>query len=493
MTAAPSRAASAASGMRWGLASLVANVVAQLGFTAVMARLLDPAAFGLMAMAVIVMRLFAYASQAGLAAALVQRRELQRRHVEAALGFTLAVGTLATAAMLLAAPLLATFFADPALTPVLTGLAPNLLLVALGALPLALLRRRLRFKAIAVIETVAYIVGYGAVGVLLAGLHAGVWALVGATLAQSALTWAMAYALERHPLRPRLSAEGRELLNYGSAFSLVGLLEFLSANLPGAAIGRLLGAPALGVFSRAWLLTNLPVEKASNVLLRVLFPLLSQMQGDRSRMGALFLLSLSAVGLLGAAVTLSIAAVAQPLVAVLLGRQWGAVVPVVEVLSLSVPFIFMSALAGTVCDANALLALKFRIQLTTLLLIAALMLAWRQHGLVGVAWALVAGEVVRLLAYGLLLGRALGCRLGELLRVLASTVLTGAFAYAAGSALLLPLRDGPALLQAAVGVLSALLALAAGALLWSRWMAGSGAAELADRHRPRWLRRGAGA
>ncbi len=476
--------------MRWGLASLAVNVAAQLGFTAVMARLLDPAAFGLMAMAIIVMRLFAYASQAGLAAALVQRRELERRHVEAALGLTLTIGALATAAMLLASPLLAAFFADAALTAVLAGLAPNLLLAALGALPIALLRRRLRFKAIAAVETVAYIVGYGAVGVLLASLGAGVWALVAATLAQSALTWVIAYALERHSLRPRLSAEGRELLNYGSAFSVVGLLEFLSANLPGAAIGRMLGAPALGVFSRAWLLTNLPVEKATGVVARVLFPLLSQMQGDRPRLGALFLLSLSAVGLMGAAVTLSIAAVAEPLVAVLLGRQWAAAVPVVEVLSLSVPFIFMSTLAGTVCDANALLGLKLRIQLATLLLIAALMLAWRHHGLVGVAWALVAGEVLRLLAYGLLLGRTLGCRHAELLRTLASIVLTGVLAHAIGTLLLMPLRDAPAWLQAATGAPAALFALAAGMLLWSRWMAGSGAAQLAERHLPRWLRRG---
>lgn len=479
--------------MRWGLLSLVVNVVAQLGFTAVMARLLEPAAFGLMAMAIIVMRLFAYASQAGLAAALVQRQELQQRHVEAALGLTLAIGSLATLAMGLAAPLLARFFADAALAPVLVGLAANLLLVALGALPVALLRRRLRFKAIAGIETIAYIVGYGAVGVLLAWLNAGVWALVGATLAQSALTWAFAYALERHSPRPRLSAECRELLNYGGTFSLVGLLEFLSANLPGAAIGRLLGAPALGVFSRAWLLTNLPVEKATGIVARVLFPLLSQMQGDRRRLGALFLLALSAIGLLGAALTLSIAAVAEPLVAVLLGPRWGDTVPVVEVLALSVPFIFMCTLAGTVCDATAQLGLKLRVQLGTLVVIAALMLAWRQHGLVGIAWALVIGEALRLLAYGLLLGRSLGCRLVELWRVLASTLLTGALAYTAAAAMLLPLQGQPALLRAAAGAPAALLALAAGALLWSRWMAGSGAAELAQRHVPRWLRLGAGA
>lgn len=477
--------------MRWGLASLVVNVVAQLGFTAVMARLLEPAAFGLMAMAIIAMRLFAHVSQAGLAAALVQRPDLQRAHVQAALGLTLTIGTLATLAMWLAAPLLAMFFADPALPAVLRGLAPNLLLAALGALPLALLRRRLRFKAIAAIETIAYIVGYGAVGALLASLGAGVWALVGATLAQSALAWALAYTQERHTLRPRLSAEGRELLSYGTPFSLVGLLEFLSANLPAAAIGRLLGAPALGVFSRAWLLTNLPVEKATVVVARVLFPLLSQMQGDRPRLGALFVLALSAVGLLGAALTLSIAAVAEPLVAVLLGHQWRAAVPVVEVLALSVPFIFMSTMAGTVCDATALLALKLRVQFGTLLLIAALMLAWRQHGLTGVAWALVVGEAARLLAYGLLLGSALGVVRGELLRVLAVTLATGALAYAAAAAMLLPLGALPSVLQAAAGVPAALLALAAGVLLWSRAMAGSGAAQLAERHRPRWLRRGA--
>jgi lipopolysaccharide exporter len=482
------RAALALRGVRWGALSVAINFVAQIGLTAAMARLLEPAAFGLMAMATIVLRLFALLSQAGLGAALVQRPALQPGHVRAALSLSLLLGLLACGLMAAAAPLLAGAFGGPGLQAVLWGLAPNLLLLPLGALPLALLRRGLRFKAIAGIETLSYLLGYGLVGVLLALQGAGVWALVGATLAQSLLAWALAYALARHDLRPgRFGSFARDLAGYGGRASLVSLLEFLSANLPSAAIGRLLGAGDLGVFSRAWLLTNLPVEKATGVVARVLFPLLSQAQAEPRRAGEVLLLALSAVGLPAAAFTLALAALAQPVVAVLLGPAWGATVPVVQALAVAVPCIFMAAMAGTVCDAMALLTLKLRVQAAMLALVLVLAAAWHTHGLIGVAWALVAAEVIRLACFLLALGPALQCARRDLAAVVGSVCVAGACAWFLGRAASAALQPLPALWLALALLPVAATALLAGAIAWRAALRGSGVACLAARHLPvRW-------
>lgn len=472
--------------MRWGSASLVANVIAQLGFTALMARLLDPAAFGLMAMATIALRLFAYVSQAGLGAALVQRATLDTRHVEAALGLSLLIAGLAALLLAGCAPLLAALFEHADLAPVLQGLALYLPIAALGAIPIALLRRALRFKAIAAVETISFIAGYGAVGALLAWHGAGVWALVGATLAHSLCSALLSYALARHSLRPRLGAEARELLGYGSRFSLVGLLEFVSANLAGAAIGRLLGANALGLFNRAWLLTNLPVEKATVVISRVLFPLMSQLQHDPRRRAEVFLLALSAIGLLAAGISASVAAAAAPIVALLLGPQWSQAVPLVEVLALSVPCIFMASLAGTVCDALALLRLKLQIQSAALVLAAAMLLALHGHGLPGVAWAVVLAEAARFVVYVVLLARTLAIDRRALVTALASVLATGAAAWSVTTALLHAAAGAPPIVQVLLAAIATVLALACGTRLWAHGLRHSGVADLAGPHLPRW-------
>jgi lipopolysaccharide exporter len=482
------RAALALRGVRWGALSVAVNFVAQIGLTAAMARLLEPAAFGLMAMATIVLRLFALLSQAGLGAALVQRPALQPGHVRAALSLSLLLGLLACALMAAAAPLLAGAFGESGLQAVLWGLAPNLLLLPLGALPLALLRRELRFKAIAGVETLSYMLGYGLVGVLLAWHGAGVWALVCATLAQSLLAWVLAYALARHDLRPgRFGSFARDLAGYGGRASLVGLLEFLSANLPSVVIGRLLGVGALGLFSRAWLLTNLPVEKATGVVARVLFPLLSQSQAEPRRAGEVLLLAMSAVGLPAAAFTLALAAHAQPVVALLLGPQWSGAVPVVQALAVAVPCIFMAAMAGTVCDAMALLTLKLRVQGAMLALVLLLTAAWHTHGLIGVAWSLVAVEIIRLACFLLALGPALHCTRRDMAAVAGSVLVAGLAAWGLGWAAMALLHGLPVLWQVATLLPVAALAMLLGAQVWRATLRDSGAASLAVRQLPaRW-------
>ncbi len=482
--------ARAVSGLRWGGASAAVGALLQLAFTAVMARLLAPADFGLMAICLVALRLFSYFSQLGLGAALVQRERLGPEEVRLALGLTWVVCTAGMLGALAAAPALAWFFRTPGVVPLLGALAPSLLVTGLGAVPVALLRRDLRFRELAWIDTGSYALGYGLVGVVAASAGAGVWSLVITTHAQALLSLAGGWLLVRHPLRPTLRGDRRGLLGYGGRHSLVAFLEFLSANLDSAVIGRLLGESSLGLYNRALLLTSQPVERAAGVVARVLFPLLSAAQADRRKVGGAFLLGVTLVGVFGGALALGVSAAAGDVVRAVLGPRWGEAAPVVEVLALAVPLAFMSQMAGVTCDALALLDLKLRIQGLGLLVLGALMVALSGGGARGVAWALVAGEALRLTAYLAVLGPELRCAREDVARVLAAVAASGALAWGAcAGASALAARWGLGPLGAlGLDALAGAAALGAAALLALRLVEGTAPAALADASVPGWRR-----
>lgn len=423
---APALGEKARSGLRWGVASVVAMTLFQLGLMAAMARLLEPAAFGIMAMVNVAIRLLGHFGQLGLGPALVQKPRLDDADVRLALGIALAVSLAAAAVAVAAAPLAGTLFGQRQVAPLVQAMALGFVLSGLAMVPLALLRRALRFRALAAVETGSYVLGYGAVGLGAAAAGWGVWSLVVATLAQGLLTALAAYALVRHPLVPRWRGDRRALLGYGVRHSAIGLVEFAAANLDTVVIARLVGEAGLGLYNRALLLATLPVEKVAGVTARVLFPVLSAAQAERDKVAAAFVLGLAANGALAAAFSLGMAAAADEVVGVLLGDAWGGAVPVLRVLALATPLMFMSNVCGVVCDALAWLDAKLRLQAAALVLLVMLMLLWGGQGAIGIAWAIVCTEAARLLVYLAWLGRRLRCGLSELLRMAGAVAACGA-------------------------------------------------------------------
>ena len=482
--------ARARSGIKWGGLGVVLSLVFQLGFGAAMARLLDPAAFGLIAMCMVGLRLFSYISQIGLSVSLslVQRPRVEAADIRFALGVVWLAGLCAMAVVMLAAPLAARFFHNDAVAPLLRLLAVGLLLQGLASVPMALLRRALRFREQAFVELGSYALGYGAVGVLAAWQGWGVWALVAATLGQNVVALIAGYVFTRHPLRPSLQGERAVLWGYGARHTLISLLEFLAANLDAALIGRLLGESALGLYNRALMLTNQPVDRAAGVLTRVLFPLLAALQGDRAKVGSVFMLGLGLIGVFGGVVSLSLCASASHVVAVLLGPRWIAAVPIVQLLALAIPVMFMCNIAGVLCDALALLRLKLRVQLFGLVVVASLMLLLYPRGVQGIALALILGESLRLLVYLVVLAPQLAYRPGQVLRVLACVVLTSALAYAlvAGIAAGSTRAAWPPLVALLADMAAGGLALLLACLALVATLAATESGQMAQQHVPGW-------
>ena len=381
-------------GIGWGGASTVINVVFQLMFMAVMARLLDPLHFGLIAMANVMLRFLYYFAQLGVGPALIQKPELVDGDVRAALSVSIGISTLCIVLAILAAPLAQRYFEMPELALVIQVLSINFLLGGLSTVSLSLLRREMRFKEIAWVESISYIVGYGLVGIGLALLGFGVWSLVGAVLGQSLLTVLLGFYFSRHELGVRHQRSQRNhFFSFGATYSLIGFVEFLSGSIDALIVGKLFGTAATGIYGRASLLANLPVQQPANIVTRALFPILSRLGSARQihtlQIGTLV------IGSYALATTLGMIAAANDIVLVMLGEKWIAAIPILQLLALAVAPQYLSHLIGINLDAMGELRPKLLIQTGVLVLLIIAFVVLKPYGIQGIAMAIVLAEWCR--------------------------------------------------------------------------------------------------
>lgn len=417
-------------GVGWSSLATAINMIAQFGFLALLARLLEPGTFGVMAMATIAVRFATYFAQAGAAQTLVQQPDLQRPWMQAAFWLSLAVSLGLYLALALLAPWIAHFMATPELTQVLWWYGLMLPLSALGALPMALLRRGGRFAQASAIEVLSYLLGYGVTGSALALSGAGVWSLVCAGLAQQLLALILAFATVRYPLGgPVCLSTLRQVFAQGSRYSLIGFLEFVWGSADGVIIGRQFGQVALGLANRAQMLCNLPVEQAVGAATKVLFPALSAMQREPARVADGFLLLLLACGATSAALSAGLCAAAGDLVRLLLGPAWTDATPLVKVLAMSVPPIFLYVACGITLDSIGAIGPKLRLQ-AGLLVVKLLLLWWgSRHGLIGMAVAIVVSEWLRAVCGLHLVMRLLKVDAGQVAQALGMVLSVGLAVY----------------------------------------------------------------
>lgn len=395
-------------GLQWTYLGTVVGAVFQFGMTAVMARLLSPAAFGLVALAGLFLRFVNYFARGGVTQAIVQKAHLSSLDVRA--GFTLSagLGAVFTGIALLAAPLAGSIARDANLVPVLRWLAIGLFVTGLGAPSIAVLRRELRFKPLALIDLASYVVGYIGVGLPLALGGAGVYALVFAMLTQNVVNALGAYVVVRHPLTPTLAREPhRAILGFGARISVIGFFEFLKSNLDTLAVGRWAGATQLGLYNRGNMIADLPAYHLTNGLSQVLFPSFSSIQTEKRRLRQAYL---SAVGMTAAIVlpmNAGMAVAAREIVLVVLGPNWMGAVEVMPWLLLASSIALTGHFAGVVAEAQAALNAKLVVAATSALSLVLFLLLAAGGPLAGYGAALAASALISHLGYVTVLTRSL--------------------------------------------------------------------------------------
>lgn len=417
-------------GVGWGALSTMTVALFQIVFMGVMARLLSPADFGLVAIANLSLRFLSYFAQMGVSPALVQKPQLESDDIPAALSVSFTVSLLAFLIIVIFAPLVSTFFAMKQLTVILQVLAVGFLINGFSAVSLGLLGRSLSYKYIAVIDASSYLIGYGVVGLTMAWCGYGVWALVGSTLAQYLVTAVLGYYGTRHPLSLKHSAISRKhFIAFGGNYSVIGFLEFISFNLDAILIGKFMGEALSGLYNRALVIANLPIQQPSTVITKALFPFLSSLSQDKQKQEIGAQLSLLVIGGYAFAVSFGVSAAAKDIVAVLLGSKWNDAAPILAIFVLSVGPSFVSHAIGVTLNSMGELKVKIRLQVVSLTILTTLMLVSFSHGVIAIATAVAISEWLRMIGYFFASFKLLNIRFLDLLRIVCFLFVLAALSY----------------------------------------------------------------
>jgi O-antigen/teichoic acid export membrane protein len=301
--------------------------------TAVLARLLVPGDFGLIAMATSVSSLLALILDLGLGSATVQKADLTQSQVSALFWINTALGLVFAVILAALAPLVAQFYDRPQLVPVTMVLALGFILVGLSIQPNALLRRQMRFSAVAGIDLLSLILGIAA-AIASAAWGAGFWSLVYFQLVQSASATAGAWlACGWRPDPPSSAVRVRSLLTFGAGLTGFSVLASLSRTLDNVIIGRSAGSDALGLYLKSYSMLLLPVDRLRAPVSAVVIPGLSLLQTDRDRFRNYFVKALTCLVAIGMPVVVFLFVFAEQAVMLVLGPKWQASVLLFQVLA----------------------------------------------------------------------------------------------------------------------------------------------------------------
>jgi PST family polysaccharide transporter len=304
------------------VASQGAKFILNLGSTAVLARLLTPADFGLIAMVAAVVGFATLFKDMGLSMATVQREAITHEQVSTLFWVNVAFSTLLAVVIAAASPLVAMLYGEPRLVLITIAIGATFVFGGLAAQHVALLQRQMRFMAIASIELAAFVVSI-IVAIAIAYIYRTYWALVAMSATQAICTALFAWiASGWMPGRPRRDADVRSMLAFGGSLSGFNMLNYFTRNADNVLIGVALGAGPLGFYSRAYNLLMLPIRQVNTPLTSVALPALSRLQFDPIAYRRFFLRAVALAAMFTAPIVLFAFAAADDIILLVLGDQW---------------------------------------------------------------------------------------------------------------------------------------------------------------------------
>ena len=298
----------------------------------ILARLLLPEEFGLIAMLAIFMAVAQSFINSGFGQALIQKQDVTHIDECSIFYFNILVGFLAAGLLCLAAPWIAGFYNQPLLVPLTCVLSLNMIINAFGLVQITLLTKHIDFKTQLKVSVIATALS-GTIGVTMALNGFGVWSLVaqslGSNLFQTILLWFF------NTWRPSLvfSLDSlRAMFTFGSRLLASGLLDTVFRNIYIVVIGKLFSPADLGFYSRAERLQHLPVANISGMVGRVTFPVFSSVQDDKPRLKRGIRGALTMLVMINFPMMVGLAIVAKPLVLLLLTEKWAPCIPYLQLL-----------------------------------------------------------------------------------------------------------------------------------------------------------------
>jgi len=333
-----------------GGAQITGQIVSWLS-TLIVVRLLTPADYGLVSLAMLFVGFFYMLADLGFGASAIQAKELETVQLRELLGLAISANTILAVVTFFGAPLIAVFFHEPRLAAMVRVLAANFLLIAIYSLPQALLMRDLDFRLKARADVAATVTS-AVTSLTLAATGFGAWALIGSMLALNTARVVFYYRVRPVLLMPKFSVDAaKPLVHFGALLTIDRVVYYFYGQADIAIGGKVLGSQALGIYTVALTLGSMPLGKIIPVITQVAFAAFSRIQDDLDRVNRNLLRAVHLVSLVAFPALFGLSAVGRDLIPVVLGDSWLAAAVPFQLICLVLPLkainsIYSPALLG---------------------------------------------------------------------------------------------------------------------------------------------------
>lgn len=382
-------------GLAWSMIERFATQGVQFLFGIILARLLSPDDYGVIAMPLVFLAIAQCIIDSGFSTALIRKPELTEDDLSTAFYFNIGIGILCYAVLFFSSPLIADFYHTPILSSLLKVTALAVLFNPLCAVQQAILTRKIDFKTQAIVSLSGAVVS-GIVGLYMAYNGFGVWSLVfqqvGGYVMRTILLWVLG---KWKPKRKWSWESFHYLWGFGSKMLGSGLLDTIYNNIYPIVIGKYFSAQDLGNYTRAQQFSSLPSSNVTGVLQRVTFPVLSSIQNEDERLAKNYRKILKLSAFLVFPMMLMLSAIANPLVRILLTDKWSGCVILLQIVCFQMMWYPIHAINLNLLTVKGRSDLFFRLEIFKKIMGVCIMFITIPHGII---WMVSGGIVSSMLS-----------------------------------------------------------------------------------------------
>ncbi len=320
-------------GLIWSGISQGGRQISQFIVTVILARLLSPNDFGLLAMATVFVNFVNIFSEMGISSALIQKQDIHDRHYYSAFWLNIFVGINLTIIFIVVAPLITKFYRKPELLPILIVISVNFFISSFTIIQQTILTKEMDFKRLAIRDIIAVIIS-GVIGIYLAYHGFGIWGLVYQQISFAVINAVLLWILSSW--RPKFvfaKSDIKDIFNFSANLTGFNIVNYFSRNIDQLLIGKFLGAQALGYYSLAYKIMLYPLQNISAIIGKVMFPALSKIQGNLIKVREIYSQMIEKIALITFPLMSVVFATAPELVRVIWGEKWAPMIPLIRILS----------------------------------------------------------------------------------------------------------------------------------------------------------------
>ena len=406
-------------GLKWNYIYMILNVIVQVSSTAVLARLLNPSDYGLIAMANVILGFGSYFAQLGIGPAIIQKKNLDSADIITAYLIAIISSVSFTILLIILAPLATLIFPDSDVIIILRVMSINFIFSSVSMVSISLLRKEFKFFLLGALDIISFICGTLIVGIAMALMGFGVWSLVFSTIIQGFLSLILTsfYVRQYVSISKPTITKAKELASYGSKYSISSFLEYLTYRSDSVIIGHYFPASLLGIYNRAYLLIQLPSQYISTNIIKVLFPTLNEVRQEKERFLKYFYSLTTVLGLALFGSSIFIAVNSKEIVLIILGTKWAASINILRILALAIPFHLLINYQGLIYDVYNYLNTKVILKIIHFIIILFFYFLMLSRGVEGIAVGFLCTETILYSIYVLISMKILSIKFGNIVKV----------------------------------------------------------------------------